>query len=64
MEAIEMGFEKHFDFTLVDYDINSWRKERYYNEYCDNVLKAWLPVLDAVYKSWSPRKDPSRKEYI
>jgi len=63
LEAMEVSFEKHYNFALNDYgEVNTWRKDRYYNEYADNVLKAWLPVLDAVYKSWSPRKDPSRKE--
>jgi hypothetical protein len=62
MEAVENTFEKHYDYAINEYDIHAWRKERYYVEYTDNVLKAWLPVLDAVYKSWAPRKDPGRRE--
>ncbi len=62
MEAIEHCFANHFDYALEGNDLHEWRKERYYNEYVDNVLKAWLPILDAIYKSWAPRKDPGRRE--
>ena len=39
-----------------------WRKERYYFETVDNFFKAHLPIIDALYKSWAPRKDPGRRE--
>ena len=35
---------------------------RYYNENVDNYLKAHLPYIDALYKSWAPRKDPGKRE--
>jgi len=44
------------------YPILSWRKEKYFCEQVDNFIKAHLPFLDAMYKSWAPRKDPGRRE--
>ncbi len=49
---------------MEDYDTHKWRKDRYYNELVDNILKAYYPLFDAVYKCWAPRKDPGRKEYL
>lgn len=49
---------------MKDYEAQVWRINRYYNEKVDNFLKAHLPILDALYKTWAPRKDPGRKEYI
>lgn len=46
----------------MKYDIHSWRTNRYYNEAVDNYLKSHLPYLDALYKSWAPRKDPGKRE--
>ena len=47
---------------MRDFPILSWRQENYFNEECDNFIKAHLPILDAMYKSWAPRKDPGKKE--
>jgi hypothetical protein len=46
--------EKHFLPVMNDYDTHKWRIERYYNENVDNFLKAFLPVLDAIFKILSP----------
>jgi hypothetical protein len=47
---------------MNSYDVHNWRKERYYNEQTDNFFKAHIPILDAVYRSWS-NKEPGKKEY-
>jgi hypothetical protein len=47
---------------MQQFDIHIWRKERYYTEQVDNMLKAHLPILDAVWKSYAKNKDPGRKE--
>ncbi len=48
--------------VMKNYDVHKWRIEKYYNEYVDNVIKAYLPILDALYKSYSSMKVPGRKE--
>lgn len=63
-EAVSESFEKHYLPAMAIYDMHTWRTQRYYNEHVDNFLKAYLPIIDAVYKSWAPKKDPGRREYI
>ena len=36
--------------------------ERYYNEPVDYFLKAYLPILDALYMSWAKQKGPRKKD--
>jgi len=62
LESVKFSFDKHYQYALGDYDNMEWKHNRYYNEYTDNVIKAYLPIFDAIYKSWAPRKDPSRRE--
>jgi hypothetical protein len=47
---------------MKEFGIQSWRNERYFKEFVDNYLKAHFPFLDALYKSWAPRKDPGKRE--
>lgn len=61
IEAVEYSFENHY-LAEMKSDPHSWRTSRYYNEHVDNYLKSHLPYLDALYKSWAPRKDPGKKE--
>lgn len=62
VEAVNFAFENHYLEQMKEFNIQSWRMERYYNELVDNYLKAHLPFLDALYKSWAPRKDPGKRE--
>ncbi len=62
LESVKFAFENHYVHALGDYNNQKWKHEKYYNEYVDNVIKAYLPIFDAVYKSWAPRKDPGRRE--
>ncbi|MCQ2819743.1 MAG: hypothetical protein MJ252_20960, partial [archaeon] len=62
LEAIKFSFENHYDPAIRGFEYHNWRKNRYYNERVDNYLKAYLPILDAVYKSWASRKTPSAKD--
>jgi hypothetical protein len=61
VEAVKHAFENNYMPVMKSYDIHNWRIERYYNEYVDNIIKAYLPVFDAVYKSWTPIKDGRRE---
>ena len=62
IEAVKMAFEEHFEPALKGYEYHSWRKERYYNEEVDNFMKAFLPLLDALYLSWAKQKGPTKKD--
>ncbi len=62
VDAVDYSFENHYLNEMKDVRNQSWRHERYYKEYVDNFLKAHLPFLDALYKSWAPRKDPGKRE--
>ena len=62
MEAVKTSFENHFLPAMQDFKIHPWRVDRYYNEFVDNFIKAHMPILEGLYKSWAPRKDPGRRE--
>lgn len=61
-DAVSTAFENNYWHILKNYDVHKWRTERYYNEFADNIIKAYLPIFDAVYKSWASMKEPGRKE--
>ena len=62
LEAVKMSFETHYEPAIKGFEYHTWRKERYYNEQVDNFLKAYLPILDALYKSWAKQKGPRKKD--
>ena len=62
LEAVETAFENHFDYAIKGFEYHKWRQERYYNEKVDNFLKAYLPILNAVYLSWAKQKGPTKKD--
>ena len=61
IDAIHHAFENNYMPVIKGYDIHSWRIEKYYNELVDNVLKAYYPIFNAIYKSWTPIKDGRRE---
>lgn len=48
--------------SIKDYNVHNWRTEKYYNEPVDNTIKAFFPILDALYKSYTSIKEPGRRE--
>jgi hypothetical protein len=60
VEAIEYAFNTHYGPIINVYDNNKWRMDKYYKEYVDNFLKAYLPILDAIYKS-NGTKEPGKE---
>jgi hypothetical protein len=62
LDAVKYSFENHYSKVFKNYDNHKWRLERYYNESVDNVLKAYLPVLDGVFKSNASMKEIGKKE--
>ena len=63
-DAVKYAFENHFNFYLKNFNNYKWRIERYYNEFTDNVIKAYLPLFNAVYKSVANEKIVGRKDSI
>ena len=61
-DAVQVSFELHYTPYLSQYRANRWREERYYNENVDNVIKAYLPLFDAVYRSQASMKQVGRKD--
>jgi len=62
VDAVKLSFDKHFLPAMSKYlNIHDFRLNRYYNEPVDNTLKAYLPILDGVFKSYCHRK-PGHKE--
>ena len=64
-EAVKYSFDNHYNLALVNFeDPQFWRKSRYYNEKVDNFIQAHLPLLNAIYKSWSTKKEQGKKEKV
>ena len=53
--ALKYSFENFFMKGLEHYEYHSWRKERYYNEDIDNYLKAFLPLIDGIFHTFSKK---------
>ena len=62
LEATKMAFTQHYDPAIKGFEYHKWRMERYYNEEVDYFLKAYLPILDALYMSWAKQKGPRKKD--
>ena len=61
-EAVKYSFDIHYIPYLSQFRANRWREERYYNENTDNVIKAYLPIFDAVYRSQASMKQVGKKD--
>ena len=56
VDAVEYSFQHHYDYYLNQFDNHKWRKERYYNEPVDNILKAFIPILAPYFIHMLPNK--------
>ena len=61
-EALKYSFENFFMKGFDNYEYNTWRKERYYNEDVDNYLKAFLPLIDGVFHTFSKKLSSEKNE--
>ena len=61
-ESVEYSFENHYKSYINAFNNHKWRIERYYNEEVDNVLKAYIPVFDALFYTYAPQQVMSRKD--
>ena len=62
VDAVDYSFEHHYDYYINQFDNHKWRKERYYNEQVDNILKAFIPIFDALFYSYAPQQIMGRKD--
>ena len=62
VDAVDYSFEHHYDFYINQFDNHKWRKERYYNEQVDNILKAFIPIFDALFYTYAPQQIMGRKD--
>ena len=55
-DAIKLSMDNYFIAACEGYEYHNWRKERYYNEEIDNYIKAFLPLLDGLYHTFSKKE--------
>ena len=61
-KSVEYAFENHYNNYINNFDNHKWRIERYYNEEVDNLLRAYIPVFDALFYTFTPQQIMSRKD--
>ena len=61
-ESVQYAFEHNYNSYINTFDNHKWRKERYYNEEVDNIIKAHIPIFDALFYSYSPQQIMGRKD--
>ena len=61
-EAVEYAFEHNYDNYLNMFDNNKWRIERYYKEENDNLIRAHMPIFDAVFYTYAPQQIIGKKD--
>lgn len=49
IKAMEAIFKNHIDKVVEDIGIEKFWKEKYYNEYMDNLIKAHRPLFEELY---------------
>jgi len=65
VEAVDKMLKENLLPAFANYDTNKWRWGRYLNEECDNVFKAYLPIIQTVYKTNSKKNvKPGQKPFM
>ena len=55
-DSLKYAMDNNFLKGIQGYDHHLWRKEKYYNEEIDNYIKAFLPLLDGLYHTFSKKE--------
>ncbi|KAL4456118.1 hypothetical protein ABPG74_014079 [Tetrahymena malaccensis] len=56
-EAVKMFWDEHLAQEInSQYNLQTWRNERYWNEECDTCLKNYKRIVEHVYKKFSKLK--------
>ena len=61
-DSLKYAMENNFLKGIQGYDNHLWRKQKYYNEEIDNYIKAFLPLLDGLYHTFSKKEKENKKE--
>ena len=64
LEALELAMNNFFSKGFDNYEYNSWRKERYYNEEMDNYIKAFIPLIDGIFHTYSKKLKERREREL
>lgn len=65
VEALKLAFENHFIPYFKQFDSSKFRRERLWNEECDNTFERFSKVLTALYSKYSGRLAlPGAHNYI
>ena len=63
LDAIKFSFENHFVHIIPTVeDPQEWRKNRFYNEQCDNFIQAHFPLFKCVYQTYASKKEHGKRE--
>jgi hypothetical protein len=63
-ESVKKFLNEYFMNMCSDYDNQIFRDLYYWNEKCDNVLKAYLPLLNKIFNMYGgTHRKPSEKMY-
>ena len=65
LDALKTAFDQHFLPFFSQFDCHKFRKERLWNEECDNTLKRFSKVLAALYAKYSGKfAMPGAQKYM
>jgi hypothetical protein len=65
LDALKTAFDQHFLPFFSQFDCHKFRKERLWNEECDNTLKRFSKVLAALYAKYSGKYAmPGAQKYM
>ena len=57
IQALTYLWDEHLSQEINEqYNFQTWRNQRYWNEQCDTCLKHYKVILDHVYKRYSKQK--------
>ena len=63
-EACKRLFGDHVEKVICRFDAHLWR-DRYWNEPCDQIYKAYVPLLQHLYKKYSGAKtQPGKPKFM
>ena len=61
LDSLKLSMENNFINAIKGYNHHLWRKERYYNEEIDNYIKAFLPLIDGLFHTFSIKEKEKRE---
>jgi hypothetical protein len=61
-DSLKLSMENNFITAMKEYNHHLWRKERYYNEEIDNYIKAFLPLIDGLFHTFSIKEKEKKQK--